>query len=785
MDRSIFPEEYLSPKQKEKEEYGLQYAKAMYYTNNRFGPQLYYDDSEYQALIEIAQGRQSVDNIRKLFGFLRSGTADDGGTSLSYIDVQVLNLAPKYINRAVAKIQRLNYDISLTAIDPISVNEQRTLESQVKALYELKGWFDQMKMDPQEFFPELNLAELPDHSDELLYQLYTNPKLQKVIDGELSLKLAQRINDFNQKMREIDWWIVVIGKGHAEIYFDENMVPRIKVLNPKQVIGSYVENENYDNQNYAGYFEIITTNQFIKEASEHLSWDKIQEVIAESALRNSSERSFFIDRGDNKFDGLDYIPVLRFYFKSQDERTFVTRKNQYGNKIMLEKAFNYLPPEEKIDRYGKNGDSKIIKNTYTSIYGGTWVIDSSVVYNYGRKDLPRTNLVEAQLPIVSFAPNMKEERVVSFTSQIIEPLYQINMVHNKIKHILARGWMGVREIDFNQLEKVAMGKGGKEWTPRQVYEFMLQSDTLVKRGQINKYDQRQSGSAIETNATGMTLADYFTTFSFYINILEQMTGTTLAENSESKNRVSVGAIRASAQSGDFDMEYLYNAHERMYHKISHQLLLFMQQAKRNKVKIEGFIPALGKGNVQYYEVPDSLAYCEYGFFMERQPTEEEWINFYNDVSLALKAGVEGLPGGISIADSALLRELDNLKQARQIMAIRQQIYERKQREQKVLDNQMAMESNQAAAQSKMEGEIAKIEAKKQADIEVAIIQGKIQEKLQNDKFSMESEITGVTNMVKERISKQQSIDDIVKQALRNKVELAKVEKRPNKSKEKV
>src|SRR5690606_22490539 len=257
--------------------------------------------------------------------------------------------------------------------------------------------------------------------------------------------------------------------------------------------------------------------------------------------------------------------------------------------------------------------------------------------------------------------------------------------------ILARGWMGFREIDFNQLEKVALGKGGKEWTPRQVYMHLLQTDTLVKRGQVNRYDQK-IGDAIGTNPSGLTLADYFSTFTACINLLESMTGTSAVESDSVPDRLAVGVMRASAAAAEIDMEYLYNAQDQIYQAVNHQLLLLMQEAKRNKVKIQGFIPSLGKGNLQFYEVPDDIAYCEYGIIQERQPTEEEWILFYQDVSIAVKAGTEGLPGGISIADSALLRELDNLKQARQIMALRQQLYERKMQQQKMQDQQMNIEA---------------------------------------------------------------------------------------------
>lgn len=779
MASGTFPEEYISPKEKEKEWYGLQYAKAMYYTNNRYGPQVFYDDSEYQSLIEVAQGRQSVDNIRNLFSFFRRNNgdaADDGSGSLAFIDIQVLNLAPKYINRAVAKMQQLKYDISLSAIDPTSIDEQKTMEDQVKALYELKGWFEQTRLDPKVFFPDLDIDALPEFSDELLQNIYINPKIQKVIDGELSIKLIQRINHFNQVMREVDWDFAVIGKAHIECYLDANGIPRPKRIPPNRYIGSYVENEAYQYQQYAGYYDIITVNQFMKEASEFLPMDKIVEIIQQYALKNSSERSFYMDRSDIKFDGLDYIPVLRFYFKSEDTETKVTKKNQYGNKILLDKTFDYVPPKETEARYGPGGDSRIIRNTYESIYGGTWVIDSECTYGYGRKEYPRMNLVECQLPIISFAPNLKEERVVSLLSQMIEPLYMINVTWNKIKQILARGWMGFREIDFNQLENVSLGRGGAVWTPRQVYEHFLKTDTLVKRGVTNKYDQ-PVGSAIEGNPTGLTLSDYFSTFTASINLLESMTGTTMVESSQPVDRPGLGVLQMSQQAGYLDMEYLFNAHANMYERVSHQLLLLMQQAKRNKKKIQGFIPALGKGSTQFYEVPDTLAYCEYGLIMEPQPTPEEWAGFYNDVSLAVKAGTEGLPGGISIADSALLRELDNLKQARQVMAIKQQLYERKVQQQKIADQEMAMKANQQAAEYKAKQELAKIEAKKLADLELAKLNGVINQALQNQKYEFEGALKNVEGMVKKQISKQQSVDEIIKQGVRNQPEDRKSERK--------
>ena len=72
--------------------------------------------------------------------------------------------------------------------------------------------------------------------------------------------------------------------------------------------------------------------------------------------------------GSDSFDGLEYIPVMRFYFKSEDNRRYVHKKNKYDSDILFEKSFNY-EPEEDVKPYFEKGERRLIKNTYESISG--------------------------------------------------------------------------------------------------------------------------------------------------------------------------------------------------------------------------------------------------------------------------------------------------------------------------------------------------------------------------------------------------------------------------------
>lgn len=756
-----FPPEFVSPKQKESNDYGLQYAKAMYNCSTRYGGQFYFGTSDHDALIELAQGRQSVANLQKLFGYYvdPQNPVADASASLAFMDIQVLNLAPKYINRAVAKMQKISYDFGLEAVDIVSIEEKEDYAAALQAFYRMKKWTVDMGYDPKVMFPEIDVDSLPQYPDEMLYDIAVNPKIKKEIAGELFIKLLQEINNFQQKMREVDFDLAVIGKGHLYTYHDNNGIPRVRRINPKFYIGSYVDNDDFEEQEYAGFYDFVSVNQFIKETAGEMSLEQQLEIV-QTHCNNGPQGSFIDYKRIENYDGLGYIPVLRFYYRSEDCRTYVKKPNQYGSNILVEKAYNYVPPKEVIHRFNENGDSKIIKNSYTSIYGGTWVIDSNVVYNYGRKNYPRQNLVNATLPIKTFATNFKEGRTVSFCSQMIEPLFMINTAWNKIKQILAEGRMGVMEIDFNQLEDISVGTGGTTWTPRDVMKFFFKKNILIKRGKTNQYDQKTM-SAIEMNTGGLQLADYFTAFNTGIQMLEQMTSTSVLESANVPDRLAVKNAEMSQMTADIDMEYLFNAHEYLTKRTTHQMLLLGQQSLADGHVIQGFIPSLGKVNTGYYNAPKELAYCEYGLFLSRKPTPQEWADFYVDISITLKEG------RISSADSAYVREIDNLKQARQMLAIKESIYLRRVQEEQMAAAQMQMEANQQQGEMALANKMAEIQEQGRVDMELEKLKGMIAERLQAMKADADMYKTSMGDRSKRVISKQKSNDELVKQGLRN------------------
>lgn len=755
-----FQDEFATIKKKESPEYGLNNAKAMFFSTNRWGYGLMSPVNEFDALMELAQGRASLSRIYKMFGaFNDSGATQEDDASLAYIDIGCLNLVQGYINRCVAKLQKYKYDINFSAVDPASVDEAKRRSTQIKAIYELKDFYQNLAVDPQQFYPDIDIKGLPQNPDELLFNMSANPKIKKIVDAEKTMRLVNHtLNDTPQVQRQCDWEDAVIGRMHAHCYLDENMMPRVKWVPAKYWGGSYVENEDFSKQEYAFFIEFITRNQFKTEAQDKLSKADIEQVLSQYAFPNVGASFGTLPQYYENYDGLAYIPVMRFYFLSNDHVAYkVWNHKETGNRLMDTTHYNYYPTAES------KQDAKVVKNSYTSVYGGSWVVDSDIVYDYGRKPIPHTNLVNARLPIITFAPNMKQGRVVSMTAQLVEPAMMLNVAWNRLKDILAKGFMGILEADLGALENLALGKGGEVWKPREAINFALQSRIWVKRQTTNPFGQSNGPSLEEKNA-GLKVADYLNTITLAIQMMDRISGTSAVEQSELPNRITTGVAKASIVSGNDALEYLINGREQFYKQICHMMMLLTQEAKRNGVAVQGLLPALGRSAAEYYEMPDELAYCDLGLQMIPEPSQEEWMAFYLEVGEAVKVG------RLNASDSAFIRELRNLTEARYVMAIREQINEDKAMKIRAQDQQFQKEMAAGASKAALQADMALQGNEGQVTMEIMKLQAQIDQLKMQQQAQFDHELNAVTSTVKSQVEKQKGIDTILKEALRSKSE---------------
>jgi hypothetical protein len=762
----LFPKEFVNPSTKENKKFGIEYAEAIYYSSHRHGARLIDSDSEYNDLMEFAQGRQSVDRIKNILGHFESSNPETDAESLDYIDIQVLNLAPKYINKIVGKLRKLRFHARMSIIDAKSINEEKEFKNKVRAYYDLKNWYDKIGVPAEKLFSDLPIDVLPEEPDELIYMLSVNPKVRKAIKCEKTLKLLHYINNWDQIWRECDWDMVVFGKAYVHNYLDHNLVPRQNRVSPQWAIHPYSESESWDDLEYFAYIDFITANQFCRESKFDLTPQQQLDTIGEFG-KPAKYHGYEIPEGPRSYDGLDYIPVLRFYFISEDSRHFEKKRNQYNNPIIVKRPFDYAIEESATPEPNLN---KLITTRADSLYGGNWVVGSQVCYGYGRKEWPRSNLVNIRPPIIGYAPNYKEGRVVSLTSQMVEPIFMINMLWSKVKAIFARGFMGIREIDFNQMENVAMGKGGKQWTPRQVYEHLLKQDTLIKRGKTTKYDQNY-GPAIMEGRAGLMLTDYMNQMQMSFKILDELAGSPSYEGSEPPERLAVSVMQQNRESTFEALEPLFNGHTKLYLESNKTLFSLAQLAQKNGTILSGYIADTG----EYFETDNEIADVDVGLMLEKEPPPEEWNTFYQQMIISLENQM------IQSSDVAMILEMTSIREARQMLAVKELKYEKKRAKMAKAAEESQIRISQAASEGRTMENVTKIREKGSIDKEIALLQGMINEKLKQMEIdSMDTKENKRGETAREVASKAAQ-SKVLSQALRNQVERIKVDKRPDKS----
>lgn len=207
------------------------------------------------------------------------------------------------------------------------------------------------------------------------------------------------------------------------------------------------------------------------------------------------------------------------------------------------------------------------------------------------------------------------------------------------------------------------------------------------------------------------------------------------------------------------------------------LLLLTQESLKDPNSQRYFVQALGKVNTSINDISRQVAYSEFGFRLTKKPTQEEWIDFYDHVRLALEAGMKGLPGGIKFSDAILLREIDNLKQARQMMVIKENQYRREMMEMKQMDNQMAMEANQASAAAKFQADQAILNEQGKIDAYLKELQGKIDMMKQDQKVQLDYQTKRITEDMSRLIKDMEGRYSVLKEGMRSQSEQYKSDRK--------
>lgn len=757
-----FPDPMADKRTKDSREYILAYAKAMYGQFGRYGLRVFYNDRiKYRNLANYALGLQPLDKYKRRMDVWNED--EPGKDTFINIDWQILNLATKFVNIMSNKITDAGYDVECHPIDPLALDARKNIEYKMKAVMEHREWFSQMGLELNPEKLGFDPAMLPDHSDELEIHMNMTYKDRFAMEAEMAIKLHMTNNDFEQVRKEIVRDSVIYGVMSAETRNDKNGNTKIKRIPPESVIIGNSISEDFKNVTHGGYIENITFSELQVSAGKQFTQDQYEEIKNGYYAPKSANQYLFMGASNIASDGIQeqMISVMKFYYKTSVTSTYIKKKDKRGNDRLYPQGPNTQAKEGQ----------ELIRDTYEVVYEGMWIVNSNFIYNYGMMndmEVDPLNPCATRIPLHVICPNMLNGNTISILHSCIPILDQIQLNWLQFQHMVAQVVPDGHAIDLDALIEAPLGKGGKNFTPRQVLDMYFKKGILAYSG---KGQANRGGNGVPVQP--MENGNYAKAFGFLnnvfalINLLRQVSGMNEGVDASTPSPDAlVGTLQIAAQGADQALGYLYKADRLMVKHIAESCIRLTQNAVRNG-EVSGYIDSIGISSVNFWKVSTDITAHQYGMQIVAQPTQAEWMEFYRDLADAVKTGV------VSLSDKIVMQEMTNLKQARQYMAMieRRRKKEAMEMQQMTMQQQAQLNQESMAATEQMKQQTIQLETQSK----LAIVQAEEAKELRvlDKKYGYDLELKRMELDQKDDAAQLQARTTIVDTTLKSQAQIDK------------
>lgn len=631
----------------------------------------------------------------------------------------IFSPAPKYINNLIGRFSRIDYDITVKAVDSRSSGDR-----------EWKKWSVWAKSVSAPFLQEIDQArgipagtkeELPQTLEELsIYESLGRFKLAYEVAMEKCLQFTDELSDEPelQKRVVLDLITANVG-GHIDEVGDDGLV-RHKYIDPKDLIIQYSPRELFDKTEYFAYVKDFTVAD-LRNKLPHLTEQEIM-TLARGYCGRYGNPSSLTERMSDVDDRYDYdafhVPVLYGAWISTDSKYYTTR-----TKGDLKITGEELPDETGRVKI-KNSETRKTKTQYLkTIYEGYWVIGTDYVFDFGRMtDVPfDMKTREVRLPIHVY--KIKGKSIVEL---MIPMLDQCQMTYLRLQNAIAKAPPSGLKIDIGKLKNMTMGK--VTWTPLDLIKLYTQTGHLLYNSSVTKGQfippgggSGDPGKAVEelTGGIGTALTDAVQSFEMAFASLSELTGIDRASAVSAQDARTSAAATKIAAAGTSDTLYpILSAWANIKRTAAECAALRIQS--RCSIEDSPYEPIIGLAGVMAIRQAASTPPIYYGIIMKAKPTDEERTEILSTATESLKAGLLTFSQYEFVAEA--LTRGGTLNETRAYIAF----HEKQAREQAqtagLQNQQMDTEKQAMLAQKKIEGELAVIDRQSQADILLARIE---------------------------------------------------------------
>jgi hypothetical protein len=697
--KSGFPDPLASPIEKQSKEYGLRYAKAIEAQWGKMTDKssLYGSRNEvFNRNRHYANGTQDTSIYKKL---LTSLNPNDGDGSLLNIDYTPVPILPKFVRIVVNKILSRNPYPNLEAVDPLSSSEKNKEKQRLRTQVAIKDDLKDLKEQTGGLVLDVDPDQLPDSLEEADIFLETNIKTDAEIAAQVATNMTLSWNNFNDgTYRRCVNDLAALGMAVVKRSNDPNYGIKTEYVDPAMFIHGYTEDPFFEDIVYAGHIKEITVSELKRLAGGELTDEDLKKIL-KVASKKSDKYSMSRDYRSfsNKENYSEYmVQVLDFEFISVDCMYFEEKENRYGNTGFYYEGFDYK------ERPGSVYERTPYKMDLEMLYGGTYVLGTNFVLNYGKcANVPKNihDLSKCRLSYSPVATNLMDNMPKSMVDSCVGFADMLQITHLKLQQAIAKAKPDGLIIDIEGLENVQLGKGG-ELQPLELHDIYEQTGVFYYRSK-NPEGGFQNPPVREIGNSIRNINELIGLYNHYLRLIRDTTGINEAMDASSpKGDALVGVRNQAIAAGNNAIYDITNASMVLFKKVCEDIVKCIQIIPPESVLMKVYQNAIGDTNMEVLSSFSDLPMYNFGVQVHKEMEDEEKQFLEQNIQIALSQKE------IDLEDAMSIRSMKDINQAERLLIVRRKKRMKEMQAQAQQNSQMqaqqAQQASMAASQAKQQ-----------------------------------------------------------------------------------
>jgi hypothetical protein len=721
---SIFPDPLAEQPKKLTKQYGLQYAKAIYsqWGGVDIDGSLYAKRwREFEISRDYANGTQNTSIYKQILTSLDPNNGDGALLSLDWTPVPIV---PKFVKIVTNKILSSKMYPNVEAIDPLSQTEKDQQKAKLKFAIENKQQFQEAKELGLQV--DVDVEALPDTTEEAEIFLDSNIKTAAEIASQIATRLTLSWNDFDERIyrRNVED-LVTVGMAVVKRENDPNYGIVTKYVDPVYFVHSYTDDPNFSDIVYAGHIQRLSISELKRIAGDQFTEEEYKNMARTVMNRYGNNPNRFDNTNyDNNLERYNYgydeytVNIMDFEFVSVDNVVFEKKRSAYGNIGFYYKGTKYNAPSNSVY------DREAVYMQNATLYGGTFIIGTNYIYNYGlKKNVPKNvhDLSRTRMSYSAVATNIRRMIPKSMVSGVIGFADQLQLSHLKIQQAIAKAKPDGLLVDIEGLENVQLGRGG-ELQPLDIQDIYEQTGVFYYRSK-NPEGGFQNPPVRPLDNSIRNINELISLYNHYLRMIRDATGINeVMDGSSPKGDQLVGVRQQQLAAGNNALYDITNASLVLYRRVCEDIVKCLQIVPPKSILFQAYENAIGKENMKVLSSFSNLPMYNFGVRVISDMNEVDRAYLEQNIQVALSQRE------IDLEDAIAIRQLKDVDQAERLLVVRRKKRIKQQQEVASQNSQMQAQMNQQTAMATSQGKMQEEQMK--AQLEAQKIQLESQAKAQ-------------------------------------------------------